>query len=234
MSEPKETKPASPAIAKSTPLNVPPSRQSTLPRAGSVESPVIQYATAVAANLPVESPRMAPPSASPSVSAATVIKESPSLASATTNVVMQSPQVTPAAAVVAESSPAPEPAQTPSQPSPAAKPATTTVVTPTAPAEEPSDTVPEPTAAQSSNVQPPVQAAEETVQQKEETSSPRAQSQTPASTEPAIRLPAALADLAHSFETSKDRAMAKEVGFFVHQMLEASYQFIPEATDTER
>lgn len=28
--------------------------------------------------------------------------------------------------------------------------------------------------------------------------------------------------------------MTKEVGFFVHQMLEASYQFIPEAADTER
>lgn len=52
--------------------------------------------------------------------------------------------------------------------------------------------------------------------------------------EPEIRLPAALADLAHSFEVSKERAMTKEVGFFVHQMLEASYQFIPEAADTER
>jgi len=49
-----------------------------------------------------------------------------------------------------------------------------------------------------------------------------------------IRLPAALADLAHSFEASKERAMSKDVGFFVHQMLEASYQFMPEAVDTER
>ncbi|KAF9572274.1 general negative regulator of transcription subunit 5 [Mortierella alpina] len=237
MSEPKDTKPAptaSPAFAKSTPLNVPPSRQSTLPRAGSAESPVIQYATAVAANLPAESPRMAPPSASPSVSAATVVKESPSLASTTANVAMQSPQTTPAATVVAESSPAPEPAQTPSQPSPVAATATSTVATPTVPVEEPSGAVSEPVAAQPSSTQPPMQATEETVQKKEEASSPATQSQTPASAEPAIRLPAALADLAHSFETSKERAMAKEVGFFVHQMLEASYQFIPEATDTER
>ncbi|KAF9990521.1 general negative regulator of transcription subunit 5 [Mortierella antarctica] len=237
MSEPKETKPvptASPAIAKSTPLNVPPSRQSTLPRAGSVESPVIQYATAVAANLPAESPRMAPPSASPSVSAATVIKESPSLASATANAVTASPQATPAAAVVAEPSPAPEPAQKSPQPSPVAETATTTVIAPTVPEEERSSTVSEPVAAQPSSTQAPMQATEENVQQTEAASSPTTRSQTPAAAEPAIRLPAALADLAHSFETSKDRAMAKEVGFFVHQMLEASYQFIPESTDTER
>jgi CCR4-NOT transcription complex subunit 3 len=43
-----------------------------------------------------------------------------------------------------------------------------------------------------------------------------------------------LADLAHSFEVSKERAMSKDVGFFMHQMLEASYQFMPEAVDTER
>jgi CCR4-NOT transcription complex subunit 3 len=43
-----------------------------------------------------------------------------------------------------------------------------------------------------------------------------------------------LADLAHSFEVSKERAMSKDVGFFVNQMLEASYQFIPEQADTER
>ncbi|KAF9968869.1 general negative regulator of transcription subunit 5 [Mortierella alpina] len=237
MSESKETKPvpaASPAIGKSTPLNVPPSRQSTLPRAGSVESPIIQYATAVAANLPAESPRMAPPSASPSVSAATVVKESPNLASATTHVAMQSPQTTPAAAVAVESSPAPEPApepaEPPSQPSPAAETAREAV----APVEEPTSTVSEPVAAQPSGTQAPRQATEEIVQEKEAASSPTTQSQGPASAEPAIRLPAALADLAHSFEASKDRALAKEVGFFVHQMLEASYQFIPEATDTER
>ncbi|ORZ28837.1 Not1 N-terminal domain, CCR4-Not complex component-domain-containing protein, partial [Lobosporangium transversale] len=47
-------------------------------------------------------------------------------------------------------------------------------------------------------------------------------------------LPAALADLAHSFEASKERALQKEVGFFAQQMLEASYQFMPEAVDTER
>ncbi|KAF9974209.1 general negative regulator of transcription subunit 5 [Actinomortierella ambigua] len=60
------------------------------------------------------------------------------------------------------------------------------------------------------------------------------QSQQPPSVESEIRLPAALADLAHSFEASKERALSKEMGFFVHQMLEASYQFIPEPMDTER
>ncbi|CAO3565856.1 unnamed protein product [Mortierella alpina] len=233
MSEPKEMKPApaaSPAIAKSTPLNVPPSRQSTLPRAGSVESPVIQYATAVAANLPAESPRMAPPSASPSVSAATVVKESPNLANTTTHVATQSPQATPTATAVVESSPASEPAEPTAQHSPAAETARAAAV----PVEEPASTVSEPVAAQPSNTQPPRQATEEQVQENETASTPTTQSQAPASAEPAIRLPAALADLAHSFEASKDRALAKEVGFFVHQMLEASYQFIPEATDTER
>ncbi|KAG0269845.1 general negative regulator of transcription subunit 5 [Actinomortierella ambigua] len=56
----------------------------------------------------------------------------------------------------------------------------------------------------------------------------------PSTVESEIRLPAALADLAHSFEASKERALSKEMGFFVHQMLEASYQFVPEPMDTER
>lgn len=60
------------------------------------------------------------------------------------------------------------------------------------------------------------------------------QQQPPSRSEPEIRLPDALADLAHSFETSKERAMSKDVGFFASQMLEASYQFLPEQADTER
>ena len=52
--------------------------------------------------------------------------------------------------------------------------------------------------------------------------------------EPEIRLPSALADLAHSFEISKERALSKDVGFFAIQMLETSFQFLPEVADTER
>jgi len=43
-----------------------------------------------------------------------------------------------------------------------------------------------------------------------------------------------LADLAHSFEISKERALSKDGGFFAIQMLETSFQFIPEQADTER
>ncbi|KAG0215374.1 general negative regulator of transcription subunit 5, partial [Mortierella sp. GBA30] len=249
MSEPKETKPAtataSPATAKATPLNVP-SRQSTLPRA--VESPVIQYATAVAANLPAESPRTAPLTASPSVAAAVLTKESPQPVSATAKVETPSssqPTTTPAT-TAATSAPSSAPSQTKAQSSPAAVTATPTPVstgttstasTPKATTVEAPSSTPstESLVAQPSSSQPSLQAeTEEKSQQKEEVSSPSAPSQPQAPAEPEIRLPAALADLAHSFEASKERAMSKEVGFFVHQMLEASYQFIPEAADTER
>ncbi|KAF9577931.1 general negative regulator of transcription subunit 5 [Lunasporangiospora selenospora] len=57
-------------------------------------------------------------------------------------------------------------------------------------------------------------------------------SPSPSDTE--LRLPASLADLAHSFETSKERALSKDNTFFASQMLEASYNFLPEQIDTER
>ncbi|KAF9911435.1 general negative regulator of transcription subunit 5 [Linnemannia zychae] len=251
MSETKETKtlPAvSPAMAKSTPINVPPSRQPAQTRTGVVESPVIQYATAVAANLPAETPRAALPSASPSVAAATVKKESPKTASATAKVETMSPK--PAAATTApvptpsvpetalSASPTPAAAETSSTGAKAdASSAAQSTKSSTATSQEAATFVPvtEPPAAKASS-SAPVQAAAEDKQQKDIFSGQQASTSTAplATAEPEIRLPAALADLAHSFEVSKERAMTKEVGFFVHQMLEASYQFIPEPADTER
>ncbi|KAF9541047.1 general negative regulator of transcription subunit 5 [Mortierella hygrophila] len=250
MSETKETKPvptASPATAKATPVNVPPSRQPTQPRTGVVESPIIQYATAVAANLPAETPRTAP-SASPSVAAATLKKDSPQAANVTAKVETTSPQPAAATAPVPASSvptatisasPTPAVAEVSSQGaktgSPAVAPAPKSS---TATSKEPSTSVSttESSATMAGSSLAPVLATTED-NQKDAASGQQASTSTAqalSAGEPEIRLPAALADLAHSFEVSKERAMTKEVGFFVHQMLEASYQFIPEAGDTER
>ncbi|KAG0299365.1 general negative regulator of transcription subunit 5 [Linnemannia gamsii] len=247
MSETKETKPApaaSPAAAKSTPVNVPPSRQPTQPR--TVESPVIQYATAVAANLPAETPRTAT-SASPNVAAATLKKDSPKPANVTANVT----------AKVETASPQPTAATAPS-PAPSA-PTATVSASPTPAALEVSSqgaTAGSPTVAQASKSSTEASTSVSTTEsaaikagsssapvptitedKQKDASGQHASTSTAqplSAAEPEIRLPAALADLAHSFEVSKERAMTKEVGFFVHQMLEASYQFIPEAADTER
>ncbi|KAI8357585.1 Not1 N-terminal domain, CCR4-Not complex component-domain-containing protein, partial [Mortierella sp. GBAus27b] len=97
-----------------------------------------------------------------------------------------------------------------------------------------------PTKSISPNRQPPtprVASVESPIQPTQQLSQvPPTHSASPplATAEPEIRLPTALADLAHSFEAAKERAMSKEVGFFVHQMLDASYLFIPELADTER
>ncbi|KAF8939639.1 Not1 N-terminal domain, CCR4-Not complex component-domain-containing protein [Dissophora ornata] len=233
LSEPKETKAtpaASPAAVKTLPANAPPSRQPALPRAGSVESPVIQYATAVAANLPTEPTRAAPPSASPNVAAAVLTKESPKPANALTKVESPSPAtatVTPPSSTSAAATSPPQANATESL-TPVAE------VVKSIPETEPSITHVEPTPASSSSSPSQSQAITENAVLREETPAQPATLQTPAPAEPEIRLPAALADLANSFEVSKERAMSKEVGFFVHQMLEASYQFMPEAADTER
>ncbi|CAG8690219.1 15532_t:CDS:10, partial [Racocetra fulgida] len=52
------------------------------------------------------------------------------------------------------------------------------------------------------------------------------------------RIPAALADLVQSYEAAeekcKQRALGKEDGFHIQQMLDASLQYVPESLDAER
>ncbi|KAF8983777.1 proteinral negative regulator of transcription subunit 5 [Entomortierella lignicola] len=229
LSEPKETKPASPAAAKSTP-NIPPSRQPTLPR---TESPVIQYATAVAANLPAEPARA--PSTSPSVTTAVLAKDSPKADTVLTKV--ESPSslpATPPTIAPLESSSVPATALSPSldksQESPAVELVSTSfpveVQESTPSLEAANSTVTESQVSPNQVISEDSSAAKPIKAQLEGASAPPS--------EPEIRLPAALADLAHSFETSKERVLMKEVGFFAQQMLETSFQFIPEAADTER
>ncbi|KAF9184230.1 proteinral negative regulator of transcription subunit 5 [Haplosporangium sp. Z 767] len=246
-SEPKETKPVpttSPTAAKSVPITtVPPSRQSTLSKPVSVEQPVIQYATAVAANLPTETARTVPSTASPKATAAVVIKNSPRPTDATTKTEATSPQpaTKPAPAETSTAStsspiaPQEQVKPSPTKPTAAVKvenaspKATATATT------APSSTESMPSTTQAGLNQSSSQALEENSQPRDKAPEQPAVTQPPSvPAEPEIRLPAALADLAHSFEASKERAMSKESGFFVHQMLEASYQFMPEAADTER
>ncbi|KAF9313614.1 general negative regulator of transcription subunit 5 [Podila horticola] len=204
--QPKE-EPEPPRPAKPTPTKT-------------AESPAVQYAAAAAANLPAESPRVQNIS-SPSVAAATAQAtiESPKSTSSPAKPEPQAPvkevkEVKEVAKEVAKetvSSPVPSPTTTP-MPTSSVEPKTVPPVT--TPVESPS--TPE---ASPRTQSPPAQKLDAPSQP---------------SSEPEIRLPAALADLAHSFEVSKERAMSKDVGFFVNQMLEASYQFIPEQADTER
>ncbi|KAF9933079.1 general negative regulator of transcription subunit 5 [Linnemannia zychae] len=247
MSEPKDIKPvpvASPATTKSTPANVPPSRQPTQSRS-TVESPVIQYATAVAANLPTET-RTGPSSASPNVTAATLKKDSPKPANVMAKVEVPSPKPA-AATTTSEPTPLTSASGVSASPQQAAAEETsqnTKSESPVAASKSPtvaskeaaiSASTTETSAKASSSA--PTPAPVEDKAQKDDASGQQASTSTAqqhSGPESEIRLPAALADLAHSFEVSKERAMTKEVGFFVHQMLEASYQFIPEAADTER
>ncbi|KAG0318424.1 general negative regulator of transcription subunit 5 [Dissophora globulifera] len=256
--ESKETKPtpapATPTATKPTPAAAPTSRQPPLPRAGSVESPVIQYATAVAANLPAEPSRAGPTSVSPNVAEAVLNKESPKSVSASAKVEVPSPAAAAAVAVAPSHSPAPHaPASAPSPSASQEKVKAQASPAPTTAAAASSTTVPSTAAAAPVKASPVTEPASAAVVQT--TPGPMSSGQSPSTSEkpvykddfaatsptsqappsePEIRLPAALADLAHSFEVSKERAMSKDVGFFVHQMLEASYQLIPEAADTER
>ncbi|KAF9364449.1 general negative regulator of transcription subunit 5 [Mortierella sp. NVP85] len=240
-SESKETKPApapSPVVSKSV-LNGPAGRQPAVPRVGLEKSPVIQYATAAAANLLADSPRTATVSISPRVTAAPPIKDSPKPASAVlTKADTPSPKVAHGRAVVSPTATptlTTTPAQVQTQDNAQAS-LSTAVSSFSAPDDTKAEPLNEPfkvpvemSPIQPTRIQtPPVVAEKESVTV--EAASPQQQS----GPEQEIRLPAALADLAHSFEASKERAMSKDVGFFVHQMLEASYQFIPEAVDTER
>ncbi|KAG9327842.1 hypothetical protein KVV02_000288 [Mortierella alpina] len=252
MSEPKEPKPAPttpPAVPKaSNPVSA---RTPTIARA--VETPTIQYATAVAANLPAtsESPRIANISASPSPSPSVA----PAVAHATPSTTSIAPSASSASAASATSAPPVasttaavfSPAVTAAAPSPAMSttaagsasmstaPATTEETSASSPA--PSDTrssaIPSSTATQPvEDFSAPTESQSPEQKPQREMAS-TSQQQAPAA-ETEIRLPAALADLAHSFETSKERALSKDIGFFASQMLEASFQFLPEQTDTER
>ncbi|KAG0230479.1 Not1 N-terminal domain, CCR4-Not complex component-domain-containing protein [Mortierella sp. GBAus27b] len=239
MSDVKDPKPA-PTPTPTAPKSVlirPPSRQSTVPRVGAEKSPVIHYATAVAANLPADSSRTTQISSSPRVTAAALVKDSPKPSNAAlTKVDSSSPEVGHNTLVVPSTTThtptangqVQDKVETPS--TLADLPTSTSAIaskvhlpiesfdTPRVDAESP--------LVQSTTTQSPFQATTE----KESTAFVQQQS----GPESEIRLPAALADLAHSFEVSKERAMSKDVGFFMHQMLDASYQFMPEAVDTER
>ncbi|KAF9585836.1 general negative regulator of transcription subunit 5 [Lunasporangiospora selenospora] len=214
------------------------------------DTPVIQYATAAAANLPSE-PRGTHAIVSPQVTSATAIvpgaSSTPSIAPAA---VRDSPLVTSASVKTEEPSPtmaaiAATTTVTPSpKPAPAALAAASTP--PASKAQElslagPEETVAtekekdspktesaapitEPTLAPVIHSQSPPLSIAEVQQQSKETLSEQAVSQPRVTSEPEIRLPAALADLAHSFEASKERAMSKDMGVFVQQMLEASFQ----------
>ncbi|KAH7044760.1 Not1 N-terminal domain, CCR4-Not complex component-domain-containing protein [Linnemannia elongata] len=237
ISEPKETNPAAAPVAAPTPTAAATSkattngstRQTTIPRPA--DTPTIQYAAAAAANLPVAEPSQASNIlASPSLSAATV-DEAPaalkdglvSASEAPTEsggapVSVTGSAVAPAGASAAVATPPMDEAKTHSALStPFA--ANSSVVSSTTTTKSTDITSAQPSRSQSPDEKSVAQEA--------------TRSQLTPS-EPEIRLPSALADLAHSFEISKERALSKDVGFFAIQMLETSFQFLPEVADTER
>ncbi|KAF9575761.1 general negative regulator of transcription subunit 5 [Mortierella alpina] len=245
MSEPKEPKPVPttpPAAPKAS--NLVSARTPTIARA--VETPTIQYATAVAANLPAasESPRTAHISASPSPSPSVA----PAVAHASPSTTSIAPPASSISAASATAAPSAAPT-TPAAPSPAISSTTAgaaagseapvtkagTSTSSSAPSDAGFSAIPPST----STATPPVDdsAAQKEIQSPEQKPqremASTSQQQVPTA-ETEIRLPAALADLAHSFETSKERALSKDIGFFASQMLEASFQFLPEQADTER
>ncbi|KAF9195449.1 proteinral negative regulator of transcription subunit 5 [Haplosporangium sp. Z 767] len=232
--EPKATIATSPVTTAKT-ANIVSIRQATVPRTVETPTPTIQYATAAAANLPAaESPRITNISSSPSLAPDVAhVSPKPVAATVTTQPDTPSPKEAPATmnqeASMADVAASPKASMTTvedvkGQPAALVNPADSPSTTPsnTTSAKSIEDTL-----AQPSKTQP----IEEKSRPRESVQAP---SQQTASSEAEIRLPAALADLAHSFETSKERAMSKDVGFFASQMLEASYQFLPEQADTER
>ncbi|KAG0222574.1 general negative regulator of transcription subunit 5, partial [Actinomortierella wolfii] len=252
MSE-KDSKPAttpSPAFA-SKPAGMP-ARPAPAPRTVSVDTPAVQYAAAAAANLPTESPKATNATvvtASPKTSAATptIVAEekstgtpssagkSPTGAASTTAVVTPAAQTASPKAGTQTTTAAPASTE-PKATSELAKeeassaketPSASNTASPAVSTKEKNESSPAPEAATA-----PKDVPQQQPQQMQQPAHQQPQQASPAESE--IRLPAALADLAHSFEASKERALSKEMGFFVHQMLEASYQFIPEPMDTER
>ncbi|KAF9122704.1 proteinral negative regulator of transcription subunit 5 [Mortierella sp. 14UC] len=241
ISEPKETKPVAAEVTKATTTGA--SRQTTIPRPA--DPPTIQYAAAAAANLPVaESSHPFNITASPS--------PSPSLAAATVTMTADE-HATPAEATEASTSKVEPAAGSAANPAPTVGSATVTVGASVSVATPPMDeakihsAMSTPHAANSSVVSSAAVTAKSTdissaqpsrSQSPDEKSvaqeSARTQQQQATPSEPEIRLPSALADLAHSFEISKERALSKDIGFFGIQMLETSFQFLPEPADTER
>ncbi|KAF9151479.1 proteinral negative regulator of transcription subunit 5 [Linnemannia schmuckeri] len=240
ISEPKETKPA-PAPAPTVPTATATSkttsngstRQTTIPRPA--DTPTIQYATAAAANLPMTEPSQTSNiTASPSLAAAIaddssaaskdglVSTSEPSAESAVTPASAAGSGIAPAGASATVATPPMDEAKTQSVMStPLA--ANYSAVSSTTTAKSTDITSAQPSRSQSPDEKFVAQEIARSQQQQEL-----------APSEPEIRLPSALADLAHSFEISKERALSKDVGFFAIQMLETSFQFLPEAADTER
>ncbi|KAF8931124.1 proteinral negative regulator of transcription subunit 5, partial [Haplosporangium gracile] len=241
ISEPKETKLA-PAPAPTVPTATATSktttngstRQTTIPRPA--DTPTIQYATAAAANLPVTEPSQTSNiTTSPSLAAATVDDSSsaskdglastsgPSAESAVTPASATGSGIAPIGASATVATPPMDEAKTQSAMStPLA--ANYSVVSSTTTAKSTDITSAQPSRSQSPEEKSVAQETAPSQQQQLEL----------APSEPEIRLPTALADLAHSFEISKERALSKDIGFFAIQMLETSFQFLPEAADTER
>ncbi|KAF9956991.1 general negative regulator of transcription subunit 5 [Mortierella alpina] len=206
--------------------------------------------TKIAANLPAasESPRIANISASPSPSpsvASAVAHASPSTTTMAPSVSSASATAAASAAPVTPTTPAVfSPTVTPAAPSPAMPTIAASASTALATEERSHASSPAPSDATSSAIPPsavpqPVEGSSaqkesQSPEQKPQREMASASQQLASTAETEIRLPAALADLAHSFETSKERALSKDIGFFASQMLEASFQFLPEQADTER
>ncbi|KAF9931461.1 general negative regulator of transcription subunit 5 [Linnemannia zychae] len=239
VSEPKEAKPVTlVATTKTAPVATNASTRQTAP--ARVDPPTIQYAAAAAANLPMAenshiNNTMASSQSSSLTSTATVAtgkidsllveteedvaSKSESLENVTTNLV---PNIESASGD-----------------------ADTSIIDPTLPANE-AQTQPVVSTsdeAHSSDTSPvATKSTEISSTQPSRSQSPNEnylgqdsiRKQQPAPSEPEIRLPSALADLAHSFEISKERALTKDAGFFGIQMLETSFQYLPEPADTER
>ncbi|KAG9065119.1 general negative regulator of transcription subunit 5 [Linnemannia hyalina] len=254
ISEPKETKPAATLAATlataptaTAPTATAPSataltaaatsktttsgstRQTTIPRPA--DTPTIQYAAAAAANLPVAEPSQASNiTASPSLAAATV-DEAPAASKdglASTSEAMAESAVAPASTAGSAVAPAGASAAVATPPMDEAK-AHSAMSTPLA---ANSSVVSSTTTAKSTDITSAQPSRSQSPDEKSVVQEATRSQLTPS--EPEIRLPSALADLAHSFEISKERAMSKDVGFFAIQMLETSFQFLPEAADTER
>ncbi|KAF8965346.1 proteinral negative regulator of transcription subunit 5 [Entomortierella lignicola] len=225
----KETKPVlSATTTKSNMLFGHANQRPSPSQSGPAESPVIQYATAVAANLSTDSSHTAALRGSPKAAAATLTKDSPKPASTTTK--LESPSV------LSVTAPTQAPSQTKAQESPISTLSAATTID----EKKPDPTMETPTTASGiSSTTPtapqlPLQPSMEISQQQDEQAAHPTPTQPQSSLGPEVRLPSALADLAHSFEVSKERVTSRDLGFFLQQMLETSYRFMPEAIDTER
>ncbi|KAF9113290.1 proteinral negative regulator of transcription subunit 5 [Mortierella sp. AM989] len=206
-------------------LNGSSSRQPTIARSGPTESPVIQYATAVAANLSTESFHSAVLTGSPKTGVALV--KSPKITS-TAATKTESPSFSSATALTPVAS-----QNKPQVPSTTSLSSTAAIAAP-----NPASIVgmSGASAGISSAIPTAVKLPSyvEDSQHIDDVLSQSISAQPQPTLGPEIRLPSALADLANSFEVSKDRVASRNIGFFLQQMLETSYQFVPEAVDTER